>query len=123
MLNDIVADIVVVIHFGFVLFAVLGGILLLRWRFLAWIHLPCVFWAAVIEFSGWVCPLTPLENWLRERGGKGMYDPGFVEHYLFPVLYPEGLTRDVQIALGILVIIVNLGIYLWVFRQRAKRKG
>jgi hypothetical protein len=98
-------------HFGFVLFVVVGGLLVLRWRRVAWLHLPCALWGAGIEFSGSICPLTPLENWLRLQAGSGGYEGGFVEHYLLPVLYPGGLTRGLQIALGLGVLAVNLVVY------------
>ena len=118
----ILADLVVVMHLAFVLFAVLGGFLLLKWKRCAWIHVPTVLWAALIEFAGWVCPLTPLENWLRERGGAIAYRSGFVEHYILPLLYPAVLTRRLQIILGLLVLILNLAIYGWVLLRIAKVK-
>jgi len=114
------ADLVVVIHLAFVLFAVLGGVLVLKWKRCAWIHVPTVVWAALIEFVGWVCPLTPFENWLRERGGAIAYRSGFVEHYILPLLYPTVLTRRLQIALGLLVLILNLVIYGWAWRRIVK---
>jgi hypothetical protein len=116
------SDLIVVIHFGFVLFAVLGGLLVLKWRRLAWIHVPTCLWAALIEFAGWVCPLTPLENWLREKGGGLVYRTGFIEHYIFPLLYPVFLTRNLQIFLGLLVLWVNLGIYGWILWHVRKSK-
>ncbi len=123
MLYGVLADLVVVVHLAFVLFAVLGGFLVFRWKRCAWIHVPAVLWAALIEFAGWVCPLTPLENWLRERSGALGYRSGFIEHYILPVLYPTLLTRDLQITLGLLVLGVNLGIYGWVMRRTAKAKA
>jgi hypothetical protein len=80
--------------------------------------LPAVFWGVAIELSGWICPLTPLENWLRHKGGEENYQFDFVAHYLLPMLYPQGLTRRSQIVLGALVLVVNGAIYGWVFRQR-----
>ncbi|MFQ5848534.1 MAG: DUF2784 domain-containing protein [Candidatus Methylomirabilales bacterium] len=123
MLYGVLADVVVVAHLAFVLFAVLGGFLVLRWKRCMWIHLPAVLWAALIEFSGWVCPLTPLENWLRERAGMMGYRSGFVEHYILPVLYPPLLTYHAQIALGLFVLGVNLAIYGWVLRHPARPKA
>jgi hypothetical protein len=105
------ADIVVLVHFGFVLFVVLGALLVLRWRSIAWVHLPAVFWAAWIELSGGFCPLTPFENWLRLKGGVSAYCGGFVAHYLLPILYPSGLTRKLQIILGVSVVAVNVALY------------
>ena len=113
----ITADVVIVIHLAFILFAVLGGFLVWRWRQLAWLHVPAFCWATAIELWGWICPLTPLENWLRERGGKAGYDTGFIEHYLLPLIYPATLTREVQIVLGVLVLAINLSIYGWLLRR------
>ena len=113
----LLADLVVLAHLGFVVLAVLGGLLALRWRRFVWIHLSAVIWAATVEFFGWVCPLTPLENWLRARAGEAVYSSDFIARYLLPLLYPKGLTRELQIALGIFVIVVNLAIYGWVFRS------
>jgi hypothetical protein len=122
MLYRILADLVVVIHFVFVLFVVFGGFLVLWSKRVAWIHLPCVLWGILIEFTGWFCPLTPFEIWLRRRGGLSAYQSGFIEHYIIPVLYPTILTRRLQIILGSLVFVVNLGIYWWVFRRTRKTK-
>jgi hypothetical protein len=120
VLYRVLADLVVVMHLAFVLFAVLGGFLVFRWKRCAWVHVPAFLWAAFIEFSGWVCPLTPLENWLRHRGGAMAYRAGFIEHYLLPVLYPATLTRHAQIALGLFVIALNLAIYGWLWRHPMK---
>lgn len=117
------ADLTVAAHFLFVLFVLFGGLLVLRRRWVAWLHLPAAVWGALIEFAGWVCPLTPLEQWFRERGGERAYQGGFIEHYILPVLYPAGLTRGVQFTLGALVIVVNIAIYWWVFRRRRGRSS
>ena len=122
MFYRIVADLIVVMHLAFVLFAVLGGVLVLRWKRCVWIHVPAVVWAVLIEFAGWVCPLTPLENWFRERGGVIGYRSSFIEHYVFPVLYPTVLTRSLQIVLGLFVLGINLGIYGWIVRRAAKTR-
>ncbi len=116
----ILADLVVVMHVGFILFAVAGGFLVLRWKRCAWIHIPAVLWAALIEFAGWVCPLTPLENWLREQGGAVSYETGFIDRHILPVLYPSALTQPTQVALGIAVLLVNLAIYAFVLRFNAR---
>jgi hypothetical protein len=107
----ILADLVVGVHALFVTFVVLGGMLVLRWPRLAALHLPAAVWGALIEFKGWVCPLTPLENSLRAAAGQAGYEGGFIEYYLLPVLYPAGLTRSVQLVLGSLVIAVNAAVY------------
>jgi len=101
---------------------VLGGFLAWRWRRLAWLHVPCAVWGAVIEYQGWVCPLTPLENDLRRRAGLAGYAGGFVEHYVLPALYPAGLTRPTQVLLGSVVVTVNLIAY-GVLLRRALRGG
>jgi hypothetical protein len=105
------ADLVLVIHLAFVLFVVLGGLLVLRWRRLAWLHLPAAVWGVLIEYTGWICPLTPLENWLRVRGGDAGYTGGFIQHYIQPVLYPAGLTRSTQLILGSVALVLNLTAY------------
>lgn len=121
MLYRILADAVVVLHLGFVLFVVLGGLFVLRWPRAAWLHLPAVLWGAGIELGGGICPLTPLEIHLRRLGGEAGYAGGFVEHYILPVLYPEALTRGIQYILAGLVIGLNLAIYAIVLRRRAAR--
>lgn len=120
VLYGFLADLVVVAHFLFVLFVVLGGLLVLRWPRVAWLHVPAAIWGAAIELGGGICPLTPLENSLRRQAGGTGYSGGFIEHYILPVLYPSALTRNIQLLLGILVIAVNLGIYSYlVYRKRA----
>lgn len=111
MLAGFAADLVVALHFAFILFVVAGGLLVLRWPRLAWAHLPVVAWGAGIELIGWVCPLTPLENVLRRAAGQAGYAGGFIDHYLTPLIYPVGLTREHQLALGLFVTAVNLLIY------------
>ncbi|MGZ8392323.1 MAG: DUF2784 domain-containing protein [Gemmatimonadales bacterium] len=118
----LLADIVVALHLLFVLFVVLGGLLVLRWPRVAYLHIPAAVWGAAIEFAGWVCPLTPLENWLRRQAGSTSYSGGFVEHYILPILYPSTLTRANQLVLGALVLILNVAIYAYVFRRRQKAK-
>ncbi len=117
----ILADATVVLHLGFVLFVVLGGVLVARWPRVVWVHLSAAGWGAWVEFAGWLCPLTPLENWLRQQGGGPAYSASFIEHYLVPILYPSSLSRELQWGLGILVLIVNAAVYLVIFRRRARR--
>lgn len=114
----LLADLVVGVHLAFVVFVVLGGLLVMKWPRLIWIHLPAVLWGVAIELSGWICPLTPLENWLRHKGGEESYQFDFVARYLLPMLYPQGLTRGSQVVLGALVLVVNVAIYGWVLRRR-----
>ena len=118
----LLADAVVLLHLAFVLFVLLGGLLVLRWPRLAWVHLPVVAWGAGIAFLGAICPLTPLENHWRRLAGEEGYAGGFVEHYVIALLYPSGLTHGMQVALGGLVLAVNAGIYLAVWRRRKRRR-
>ena len=118
----IFADIVVLVHLAFVIFAVLGAILILWRRWIVYLHIPAFLWAIWIECSGGICPLTPLENWLRIKGGQGAYEGDFVAGYLWPLLYPAGLTRNVQLILGMTVIVVNVAIYGFIFYKRNQKK-
>ncbi len=111
MLYRVLADALLIVHLLFILFVVLGGLLVLRDRRWAFLHLPAALWGAIIEFKGWICPLTPLENELRITGGQAGYAGGFIEHYLLPVVYPPGLTPQTQYLLGSLVLGINLVIY------------
>ena len=111
------ADAVLALHFAFIAFVALGGLLVLRWPRLAWVHVPAVAWGAGISFVGAICPLTPLENALRVRAGEAGYAGGFIEHYLLAAIYPDGLTRAVQIGLGVAVLVVNLAAYGWLWRR------
>ena len=111
------ADLVVLFHFAFVIFVVFGGLLALRWPKVAYVHVPVAVYGTLIELVGWICPLTPLENSLRESAGQAGYQGGFVEHYILPVLYPGALTREVQLVLGLLLILFNLAVYARVLRR------
>jgi hypothetical protein len=102
---------------------VLGGLLVVRWPRLAWVHVPAAVWGALIEFQGWICPLTPLENDLRQRGGGAAYQGEFIEHYIIPLLYPAELTRQHQLWIGGFIVLVNLLFYWRVFRDRRSRGG
>jgi hypothetical protein len=119
----LLADGVVVLHVAFVAFAVLGGVLALRWPRVACAHVPAAVWAALVEFAGWVCPLTPLEQWLRGRTGATDCGESFIDRHLLPVLYPDWLTRPTQIALGVFVVAVNLAIYAVVLRRGIRPPG
>ncbi len=122
MIYRIAADCVLLLHLAFTLFAVLGGLLVLRRPSLLWLHLGAVFWGVVIELADWICPLTPLENFLRERGGEAGYAGGFIEHYVVRFLYPENLTIALRYLLGGGLIAVNLLIYGYIFWIRRRRK-
>ncbi len=121
MQHAFLADLLLVIHGLFILFVLLGGALVWRWPRLAWLHLPAVAWAAWVAWAGWICPLTPMENALRRAAGQAGYADGFIEHYLAAWIYPDGLTRGVQIGLGVFVILLNLGAYALLLRARKKR--
>ena len=125
MLYRTLADILVVLHLAFIAYVLLGGLLSLRWLRNLWFHLPCAAWGAVIEFTGWICPLTPLEIRWRILAGQQGYEDGFIAHYLIPIIYPPGLTRSAQFWLGAGVIILNLAIYavvVWRWRRRRQRR-
>ena len=113
------ADLVLVVHFAFVLFVIFGGVLALRWPRVAWIHLPVALYGAAVEFVGFVCPLTPLEVGLRQRGGQAGYAGGFIHHYITSAIYPTGLTRQVQFILGAALIVLNVVVYSYWWRRRA----
>ncbi len=123
MFYRILADGLVVVHCAFILFVVLGGVLALRWQWIVCFHLPAAFWGAFVELSGRICPLTPLENQLRTKAGEMGYSQGFIEHYLHPVLYPAGLTQEIQTAEGVFVILVNLVVYWRIVRAYSKKQA
>ncbi len=118
----LLADGVLLLHAAFVAFVVLGGGLVLRWPRASWLHVPAVAWGVGIELSGAICPLTPLENHWRALAGEAGYPGGFVEHYVFGLLYPEGLTRNVQYALALFALAVNVAVYAWVWRRHRSRR-
>ena len=112
------ATLVVLFHFAFLLFVMFGGLLVLRWRRVVWLHIPCFLWGRWIEVSGGICPLTPLEQRLRRAAGESPYVGSFIEHYILPVMYPPGLSRTVQLTLAVGLVLLNLVIYAWVLRRR-----
>ena len=123
MMAIVLADLVLLLHILFVGFAVVGGVFIFWRQWIMWLHLPAVAWATIVEFYGLICPLTPLENWLRVQGGGISYQDGFIAHYIWPLLYPEGLTREIQILLGWVILAVNLAVYGWfLYQQRKLRK-
>ncbi|TAH42896.1 MAG: DUF2784 domain-containing protein [Betaproteobacteria bacterium] len=121
MFHRLAADAVLLLHLAFILFVLLGGLLALRWRWAPLAHLPAAAWGVFIELSGGLCPLTPLENRLRAAAGQAGYEGGFVAHYLLPVIYPAGLTHDMQFVLAFVVAAVNAAAYAWVWRRRSRR--
>lgn len=121
MFYQFLADLVLSAHLLFALFTVLGGLLVLRWRRLLWLHLACVFWGVLVQWANWACPLTPLENYLRDLGGESGYDGGFVEYYVSLILYPDNLTIELRYLLGILLIVANLIVYFYVFKSKSRK--
>ena len=119
----ILAALVVLLHITFVAFAAFGGMLVIRWSRLAWVHVPAACWAAYVELSGSICPLTPLENTLRVKAGLDLYSGDFMARYVLPVLYPDGLTREAQIAIGLAVVAINAGVYGWLVWTRQRHVG
>lgn len=122
MFNRLAAEVVVLVHIGFVLFVVLGGLLVWRWPRVAWLHIPAASWGALLEFMGWMCPLTPLENYFRRRAGDAGYEGAFVEHYIVPLIYPSALTPNLQIVLGVFVVVLNFAVYLGYFILRKRKR-
>jgi hypothetical protein len=120
MLQSVLANFILVIHLGFILFVVVGGLLVFRWPWAAFIHLPAVLWGVAIELGNWICPLTPMEQKLRLAAHESGYTGGFIEHYLIPLIYPDELTRDIQLGLGLFVLLVNVLIYGWWLIRRKK---
>lgn len=120
MAYALLADAVVILHAAFVVFVLFGALLALKWPWVIRLHLPAATWGALMEFSGWLCPLTPLENWFREQAGIRAYETDFVNHYLLPILYPSGLTRGMQFVFGSIVLIVNGTLYTLLWRRRYK---
>ncbi len=114
----ILADLVLIAHLGFITFVLCGGWLAWRWHWIVWVHIPVAVWGAAVEFGGWICPLTPLENWLQRAAGGAAYSSDFVDHYLLPVVYPPQLTRSVQVLLGGAVLAINMAAYGILLRRR-----
>jgi len=123
VLYRLLANGVVILHALFIVFVVLGGLLAWRWRWIALTHIPCAVWGVLIEYRGWICPLTPLENHLRQKAGDAGYSGGFIEHYLVPAVYPAGLTPRHQMLLGTLVLAINLFAYGVLIRRLTRGGG
>jgi hypothetical protein len=121
MFYTLAANAIVLLHLGYVIFVVTGGLLVFRWRWISLLHLPAVVWSVLLELRGWLCPLTPLELMFREAGGQAGYSGGFIEQYILPVLYPVELDRTMQIAIGSFVILINLALYGWLLWRLKNR--
>lgn len=122
ILIGLAADAVVLLHFGFIVFVVIGGFLVLRWTGLIWLHVPALIWGIVIEYTGWICPLTPLEIKLREQAGEAGYSGGFIDHYIMPLIYPPGLTHTTQIIIASTLLITNAVLYFYIIRRLMTRR-
>ncbi len=127
MVSHILAATVLSLHFAFVVFAIFGGFAILCRRWVAWFHLPAVLWSSVVNLEGFVCPLTPLENYFRAAAGEAGYPDGFIEHYIGALVYPAGMTRTVALTAGISVLVWNVAVYALVFVRlkghRRRRAG
>lgn len=109
------------LHLAFIIFVIAGGLLALRWKWVPWLHLPAAIWGVLIELGGWSCPLTSWENFFLRRAGSAGYDDGFIAHYAFALIYPVVLTRNLAIAIGVFVLLLNGAIYAWIIRRRRAR--
>lgn len=121
MLYGWLANLILLAHLAFILFVALGGFALLRWPRLAWLHLPCLAWGVMVELMGWICPLTPWENHFRHLAGQAGYTGDFIQHYLLAAIYPQGLTRSIQIGLGLALMAINAVVYGLLLSRRRWR--
>ena len=122
MIYSFLADLLVVFHLVFILYVIAGALLIFTWPKTLWIHLPSCFWGMTVEFTGWICPLTPWEIQLRRLAGEEGFSRSFIEQYLIPMIYPSGLNREIQMLMGSIVLIVNLSLYTLILIKRRKRK-
>ena len=122
MIHLIFANSILMVHFTFILFVVFGGLLVFYKKWMPWLHIPALSWAVLIEFLGWICPLTPMENHFRVLAGQSGYNQGFIQHYLLKMIYPDGLTRQVQVLLGLGVLILNLLVYAVFLKKKGALK-
>jgi hypothetical protein len=123
MVYRVLADLTLVVHLIFVLFVVLGGLIVFRRQWIAWLHIPAVIWGVLIELIGWSCPLTPLENYFSQFGGEAGYTGSFIEHYFIYLLYPSSLTRTISITLGLFVLVINMIIYILIYWRVHRTDG
>ena len=123
MLSRVLADTVLFIHFLFVLFAVLGGLLVLYKKQVAWFHIPTVLWSSIVNLAGWTCPLTPLENMFRTLAGQAGYEGGFIQHYIEPVVYPNNMPRGTELVAGVSVVVWNVVVYAFILYYWRKHRN
>ena len=121
MAYSFAADMLVILHLMFIVLVVLGGLLVIRWPGLAWVHVPIIIWGFLIEVMGWICPLTPLEQKLRQAAGERGYEGGFIDHHIVPLMYPQGLTYSMRMVLAGIIAVLNISIYLWLIRKRLRQ--
>ena len=122
MIYSFLADLLMLFHLVFILYVMAGALLIFKWPKTLWLHLPACFWGMTVEFTGWICPLTPWEIRLRRLAGDEDYNGSFIEQYLIPIIYPSGLNREMQMLLGVTVLIVNLSLYTLILLKSRKRK-
>ena len=122
MVYRVLANCVLLFHLLFIVFVFVGAFLVLKRRWVMWLHIPVALWGGFVEVSGWYCPLPPLENWFLRLGGQAGYNQGFVERYLLGAIYPDGLTRTAQIFLGTLVVLINGVVYGYIIAQACRRR-
>ena len=121
MLYQAAAELVLILHLGFIGFVIAGGGAVRGWPRIAWLHVPLFVWGSLVNLAGWVCPLTPLENHLRRLAGESGYAGSFIEQYVAPVVYPAGMTSDLALAAGVFLLVWNVAVYAWIFRVRPSR--
>lgn len=121
MLYQAAAELVLILHLGFIGFVIAGGVAVRWWPRIAWLHVPLFVWGSLVNLAGWVCPLTPLENHLRRLAGESGYAGSFIEQYVAPVVYPAGMTSDLALAAGVFLLVWNVAVYAWIFRVRPSR--
>ena len=119
-MHELAADIILIIHFAFILFVIFGALLFFVTTKIIFIHLPALIWGLYIELTHSICPLTYLENWLLQKANLTTYSEGFIQYYLVPIVYPTNLTKDIQIYLGIGLIVINIVIYAFIFGKMKK---
>ena len=123
MIYNILSNLVVIVHLLFIVLVCLGALLVLKWPKFVWIHIPFALWGVVVEYLNILCPLTPLENYLRNLGGTETYEADFIDQYIIPLIYPEVLTRNLQFILGSIVLVLNFGIYGYIIYRKLKQKS
>ncbi len=120
-MHELAADIILIIHFLFILLVIFGALLLFVEKKIVFIHIPAIIWGSYIELTNSICPLTYLENWLLQKANLTTYSEGFIQNYLVPIVYPTNLTKDTQIYLGIALIVINIVLYAFIFSKMKEK--